>query len=35
MISLIVAATENNAIGKDNKMLFHIKEDLLFFKTQP
>ena len=33
MISLIVAATENNAIGKDNKMLFHIKEDLLFFKN--
>lgn len=33
MISLIVAVTENNAIGKDNKMLFHIKEDLLFFKN--
>lgn len=33
MISLIVAATQNNAIGKDNKMLFHIKEDLLFFKN--
>ena len=33
MISLIVAATENNAIGKDNKMLIHIKEDLLFFKN--
>lgn len=33
MISLIVAATENNAIGKDNKMLFHIKEDLNFFKN--
>lgn len=32
MISLIVAATKNNAIGKDNKMLFHIKEDLRFFK---
>ena len=33
MISLIVAVTENNAIGKDNKMLFYIKEDLLFFKN--
>lgn len=33
MISLIVAATENNAIGKNNRMLFHIKEDLLFFKN--
>ena len=33
MISLIVAATENNAIGKDNQMLFHIKEDLNFFKN--
>ena len=32
MISLIVAATKNNAIGKDNKLLFHIKEDLRFFK---
>lgn len=32
MISLIVAISNNNAIGKDNKLLFHIKEDLAFFK---
>lgn len=32
MISLIVAVSKNNAIGKDNKLLFHIKEDLAFFK---
>ena len=32
MISLIAAVDKNNAIGKDNKLLFHIKEDLLFFK---
>lgn len=32
MISLIVATSTNNAIGKDNKLLFHIKEDLSFFK---
>ena len=32
MISLIVAISKNNAIGKDNKLLFHIKEDLAFFK---
>lgn len=32
MVSLIVAVSKNNAIGKDNKLLFHIKEDLAFFK---
>lgn len=32
MISLIVAISENNAIGKNNNLLFHIKEDLAFFK---
>lgn len=32
MISLIVAVSKNNAIGKNNKLLFHIKEDLAFFK---
>lgn len=32
MISIIVATSENNAIGKDNKLLFHVKEDLNFFK---
>ena len=33
MISLIVAAAENNAIGKANAMLWHLPEDLKFFKN--
>ena len=33
MISLIVAASENNAIGKGNAMLWHLPEDLKFFKN--
>lgn len=33
MISLIVAASENNAIGKDNEMLWHLPVDLKFFKN--
>ena len=33
IISLIVAASENNAIGKDNKLLWHLPEDLKFFKN--
>ena len=32
-ISLIVAASENNAIGKSNAMLWHLPEDLKFFKN--
>ncbi|MEO7523182.1 MAG: dihydrofolate reductase [Ferruginibacter sp.] len=32
MISLIVAASENNAIGKDNKLLWNLPNDLKFFK---
>lgn len=32
MISCIVAVAENNAIGKNNKLLWHIKEDLNYFK---
>jgi dihydrofolate reductase len=32
MISIIVAIAENNAIGKDNKLLWHISEDLKRFK---
>ena len=32
MISIIVAITENNAIGKDNDLLWHISEDLKYFK---
>ncbi len=33
MITLIVAATKNNAIGKDNKMMWHLPNDLKFFKN--
>lgn len=32
MNSIIVAAAQNNAIGKENKMLWHMPEDLKFFK---
>lgn len=32
MISLVVAAAQNNAIGKDNKLLWHLPRDLKFFK---
>ena len=32
-ISLIVAATENNAIGKNNQLLWHLPNDLKFFKN--
>jgi dihydrofolate reductase len=31
-ISIIVAVAENNAIGKDNDLLWHISEDLKRFK---
>jgi dihydrofolate reductase len=31
-ISIIVAIAENSAIGKDNKLLWHISEDLKRFK---
>lgn len=31
-ISMVVAAAENNAIGKDNKLLWHLPKDLKFFK---
>ena len=33
MLSLIVAASTNNAIGKQNNMLWHLPEDLKFFKN--
>lgn len=33
MLKLIVAVDENWAIGKDNELLFHIKEDLMRFKS--
>lgn len=32
MLSIIVATASNNAIGKDNKLLWHISEDLKRFK---
>ncbi|HMD00020.1 MAG TPA: dihydrofolate reductase, partial [Ferruginibacter sp.] len=32
-ISLIVAASENNAIGKGNKLPWHLPTDLKFFKN--
>ena len=31
-ISIIVAVAQNNAIGKDNKLLWHLSEDLKRFK---
>ena len=33
IISLIVAASTNNAIGKNNAMLWHLPTDLKFFKN--
>ncbi|QDO92886.1 dihydrofolate reductase [Formosa sediminum] len=32
-ITLIVAASENNAIGKDNQLIWHLKDDLQRFKS--
>lgn len=32
MLSIIVAIAKNNAIGKDNELLWHISEDLKYFK---
>ena len=32
IVSLIVAAGTNNAIGKDNQLLWHLPKDLHFFK---
>jgi len=34
MISIIVAADENNIIGKDNDLIWHLPDDLKFFKSQ-
>lgn len=31
-VNIVVAVTENDAIGKDNKLLFHLKEDMRNFK---
>jgi dihydrofolate reductase len=33
ILSLVVAATENNVIGKDNQLLWHLPNDLKFFKN--
>jgi dihydrofolate reductase len=33
MLAIIVAVDENNAIGKDNTLLWHITEDLKYFKS--
>ena len=33
MISLVVAVSENNAIGKNNQLLWHLPNDLKFFKN--
>ena len=32
MLSLIVAVAKNNVIGKDNKLIWHLPEDLKTFK---
>ena len=33
IVSIIAALSENNAIGKENKLLWHIPADLKRFKT--
>ena len=33
LISLLVAAAENNVIGKDNQLPWHLPKDLKFFKN--
>jgi dihydrofolate reductase len=32
-ITLVVAASENNAIGKNNQLLWHLPKDMRFFKN--
>ena len=33
MVSMVVAIAENNAIGKNNQLLWHLPKDLKHFKT--
>ena len=33
ILSHVVAASTNNAIGKDNQLLWHLPNDLRFFKN--
>ncbi len=33
IINLVVAAAENNVIGKDNKLLWRLPNDMVFFKN--
>ena len=33
IISLVVATSTNNAIGKDNQLLWHLPKDMRFFKN--
>jgi dihydrofolate reductase len=33
MITIIVAASTNNAIGKENKLLWHLPNDMKYFKA--
>ena len=33
IVAFIVAASENNAIGKDNHLMWHLPEDMKFFKN--
>jgi dihydrofolate reductase len=33
LISLVVAASENNVIGKNNKLLWHLPNDMKFFRN--
>src|SRR5687768_9858936 len=33
LISLVVAVSENNVIGKDNQLLWHLPNDMKFFKN--
>lgn len=34
MLSIVVAADTNNVIGKDNGLIWHLPNDLRFFKTK-